>query len=75
MAPHRLHPPSTLPPPPPRIHLQKTRMALLPLRPLLLHHDPQLHLDLAPAVLSVPLDRVLLSEHGQSGERGDYVEE
>ena len=49
-------------------------MALLPLRPLLLHNDTQLRLHMANALEFNAVDRVLLPVAWFLSERGYYLE-
>jgi len=71
---HRIYTPSVISPPNPRVHLQEASLALLPIRPVLLHEHHQL---LVP--LGLPLERafmggVLLSVPRFPGQRRHYLE-
>ena len=63
----RIHDRLGLPHPPPLVQVQATRLALFPLRPLLLRHHPQFHLPMARALEPGALRRVLLPQPRKSG--------
>lgn len=65
-----LYRPSALPAAITRVPIQETRMALFPLRPLLLRDYPQLHIPLDRAGEFDALDRVLLPLAWVSRKRG-----
>jgi len=75
MGAHLIHGSGALFDPPALLSIQETRLALLPLRPVLLCHHPQLRILLAFPRQQDPLHRVLLPFSWVAGERGDYMEE
>lgn len=68
MAAHIIYAPIPISPPNASVQLQETRLALLPLRPVLLFNHSQLHFHLDRAIELYALDRLLLlipRVHGQ----------
>lgn len=56
------------------LSIQETRVALFPLRLVLLRHNPQLHLYLVPAIESGPFRRMLLPVPWLLSECSHYME-
>ena len=88
MGPYLVHGARTLSPASPILSVQETRMALFPLRPVLLCQHHELHLDLGSSAVSRALHRLLLpfawlsrhsyrymaSGHGLPRRREGYVD-
>lgn len=74
MATYSLYYPSFLSPSRTRLYIQETRVALLPIRSLLLYHNPEFYVHLAGSIKLDTLDRVLLSLSWLIGERRYYME-
>lgn len=73
MGSHIIYAPSALPSSYARLQVQETRLALFPLRPLLLRHDIEFHLHLGAAVIQVSFRRLLLPEPRLARERGHHM--
>jgi hypothetical protein len=75
MGPHIIYGPRSLSAAAQVLSIQETRLALLPIRPLLLRHHPQLRLLLDLPQQHSSIHRVLLPFTWVSSQCGDYMEE